>query len=298
MLNSLRRQYTHLITSGGQLALLFAGFYFGSRHAWSWCLGSIAFISLFTWYSALRRRRLINDTPTSRIASAAQGYIELVATAKPYHALILGKFSLLPCLWYRYTVARKNHKNEWRTEESGESSAPFLIDDGSASCVVDPQGAEIISRHKDTWQVADRRYTEWKFLEHDEIYALGEFSTVGGSINPIGQDELVKQVLHEWKLDNELLLRRFDLNGDGVLDMDEWMLARQAAKREARKRLLQARAEPDVHFMLKPHDGRLFLLSNLAPDKLARRYALWTWLHLFIFFGALGGITWVWNNLP
>ncbi|MDH2915544.1 MAG: hypothetical protein PXX77_01575 [Gallionella sp.] len=293
MLTSLRHQYTQLITSGGQLLLLFAGFQLESSLAWYWCLGIMAVVSLFAWFSVLHRLRLINGTPTSRIASAAQGYVELLGDAVPHGSPILGKYSNLPCLWYRYKVERKNHKNEWHTESTGESDAPFLIDDGTASCVVDPQGAEIISQHEDTWQVADRRYTEWKILERDEVYALGEFKTAGGSTTPLTQNDLVIQVLNEWKMDNENLLKRFDLNNNGVLDLNEWMLARQAAKREANKRLAKARAEPDIHFMLKPRDGRLFLLSNLSPEQLSGRYALWTWLHLAIFFGALLGIVWL-----
>lgn len=293
MFSSLRRSYAQLITSGGQLLLLFAGFHFESRTAWFWCLGSMAVISLFAWYSALHRLRLISGTPTSRIASAAQGYVELIGTAQPLNTPILGKYSLLPCLWYRYQVEKKNHKNEWHTESTGESNAPFLIHDGSGLCVIDPQGAEILTRHKDSWTSGDYRYTEWKLLERDEVYALGEFKTVGGSTSTINHNDLVKQVLNEWKTDNEDLLKRFDLNNDGELGLDEWMLARQAAKREANKRLAEARAEPDTNFMLQPHDGRLFLLSNLPPEKLAGRYALWTWLHLGIFFGALLGIVWL-----
>ncbi len=296
--NSLRHTYTQLITSGGQLLLLLAGFHLGSRTAWLWCLGSMAVISLFAWNSVLRRYRLIVGTPTSRIGSAAQGYVELLGDAKPQNTSILAKYSMLPCLWYRYEVAKKNSKNEWRTEESGESSAPFLIDDGSGQCVIDPQGAEIITRHKDTWQVDDHRYTEWKLLEHDEIYTLGEFKTVGGSTNTLTQNELVIQVLSEWKMNNADLLKRFDLNNNGILDMDEWMLARGAARREANKRLAEARAEPDANFVLQPGDGRLYLLSNLSPESLARRYIIWTWVHLAIFFGALGGLAWVLSNRP
>lgn len=293
MLVSLRRQYAQLITSGGQLLLLLAGFHFGSHQAWRWILALMAFISLLAWLSALHRKRLIIGTPTSRIASAAQGYVELLGRACPEGAPILGKCSLLPCLWYRYTVEKRNHKHEWRTVSSGESTAPFRLDDGSGTCVIDPAGAEIIARHKDTWQIGDERYTEWKILEGDEVYVLGEFKTLGGSHNLLTHDELVKQVLSEWKQNHANLLRRFDLDNNGMLDMDEWLLARQAAKREARKRLNEARAEPDTHFMLQPHDGRLYLISNLSPEKLARRYTLWTWLHLLIFFGALGGIVWL-----
>jgi hypothetical protein len=202
----------------------------------------------------------------------------------------------LPCLWYRYRVERKNGKNEWHTESSGESSAPFLLEDGSASCVVNPSTAEIITNNHDTWTQGEYRYNEWRLLKIDSIYAIGEFKTVGGSTTTITHKELVNQVLTEWKMDNDDLLKRFDLNQNGLLDMDEWMLARQAAKREASKRLDAARAAADTNFLMRPHDGRLFLISNLSPDKLARKYYWWTWTHLVIFFGSLGGVVWLLQN--
>jgi hypothetical protein len=141
--------------------------------------------------------------------------------------------------------------------------------------------------------VGEYRYTEWKLIQDDYLYVLGEFKTVGGSNTTVTHEELVKRVLTEWKMDNEDLLKRFDLDNNGVLDMREWMLARSAAKREAENRLNQALAEPDTNFMLQPHDGRLFLISNLDPEKLELRYKLWAWAHVIIFFGALAGITWL-----
>ena len=36
----------------------------------------------------------------------------------------------------------------------------------------------------------------------------------------------------------------------------------------------------------KPRDGRLFLLATELPDKLGRRFAFWSWVHLIIFIGA------------
>ena len=293
MLTSLRRSYTQLITSGGQLLLLFAGFHFGSSTAWFWCLGSMALISLFAWYSALRRLHLISGTPTSRIASAAQGYVELIGRGKPGSPPLISKLRVLPCLWYRWKVEQRDRENKWTTLDQGESSDYFVLRDDSGECVVDPTNAEIITKHHDEWFSGEYRYTEWKLIQNDYLYALGEFKTVGGSSSTLNHNDLVKQVLNEWKMDNKDLLKRFDLDNNGELGMDEWMLARQAAKREANKRLAEARAEPDTNFMLQPHDGRLYLLSNLPPEKLAGRYALWTWLHLGIFFGALLCIVWL-----
>jgi hypothetical protein len=298
MLTTLRREYVQHITSGGHLILLFAGFYIGSRTVWLWCLGSMAIISLFAWYSTLYRLRAISGTPTSRIGSAAQGYVELNGRGKVYDTPILSMYTFLPCLWCRYKLERRNSDNKgWHTEESGENSAPFLIDDGTGKCVIDPQGAEILTRHMDSWTKGDYRYTEWKLLDIDNIYALGEFKTIGGSNTTLTQDEFVKQVLSEWKMDNTDLLKRFDLDNNGVLDMQEWMLARSAAKREAEKRLNEVLAEPDINFMLQPSDGRLFLISNLDQDNLALRYKLWAWAHIVILFGALGGLAWLMRHV-
>ena len=82
MLVTLRREYVQLITSGGQLLLLLVGFHLASRTGWFWCLGGMALISLPAWYSALYRLRAISGTATSRIGSAAQGYVELIGRGK------------------------------------------------------------------------------------------------------------------------------------------------------------------------------------------------------------------------
>jgi len=294
LFRSLRRNYAQLITSGSQLLLLVVGIHFRTQQAWLWCLAIMALISLFAWLAALHRLRTINGTPTSKIASAAQGYVELIGTGKNAgETPVISTLSLLPCLWYRYKIECKNSDNEWQTESSGESEFPFLLFDGSAACVVDPSGAEIITAHKETWTKDKYRYTEWKLLGIDTIYAIGEFKTIGGSTNSEKINDMVKAVLAEWKENMPELLARFDLNNDGELDMQEWALARNAARREAEKRLTQARSEPDTNYLMRPDDGRLFLISNLSPDKLARRYSIWTWAHLAIFFGALAGMAWV-----
>lgn len=297
MLVSLKREYAQLVTSGGQLLLLFVGIKLESYTGWLWCLGIMALVSLLAWYSALHRLRMVSGTPTSRIASAAQGYAELIGHGEPHGAPVIARYSTLPCLWCRHRLERRDSDNKgWHTVEHGETVAPFIIDDGTGKCVVDPEHAEILTRHKDSWTNGDLRYTEWKLLDIDLIYALGEFKTVGGSNIAVTHEDLVKDVLSEWKMNNDDLLKRFDLNNNGVLEMQEWMLARSAAKREAEKRLNEIRAEPDTNFMLRPHDGRLYLLSNLDHEDIAFRYQLWSWLHIAILFGSLGALGWLLQN--
>lgn len=293
MLVSLRRGYAHLVTSGAQLLLLLIGFRLHSRNAWLACLSIMAAISLLAWLSALNRLRTIRDTPTSRVASAAQGYVELAGRGRPFGEPLLGKLSLLPCLWYRYRVELRESGNKWKTTDSGQSEDSFMLCDDTGACVVDPEQAEILTRHRDQWHDGDYRYTEWKLIENDSLYVIGEFRTQGGSSLEFDSRAELNALLAEWKQDMPALLKRFDLDNNGTLDMQEWMLARSAARREVAKTMREAQAQPDLNILGRPRDGRLFLVSNLTPDSLARRFLWWSWVHLAILFGALAGTGWV-----
>ncbi len=293
MLVRLRREYAQLVTSGAQLLLLFVGIKLESREGWLGCLSVMAVLSFFAWLSALHRLRAIRGTPTSRVASAAQGYVELIGRGQPFgDNPLISKLRVLPCLWYRYKVERRTSKDKWQTEDSGESSDSFVLRDDTGDCVVDPEYAEIITKHCDRWQEGDYRYTEWKLINSDSLYVIGEFRTRSGAVEFDSRAEL-NEMLAEWKRDKSTLYARFDLNGDGELDMQEWMLARQAAKREVAKRKREVHAQPDQHLIGQPRDGKLFLISNLTPEKLSRRYLLWSWAHVAIFLGALGGLGWL-----
>ncbi|KXS32649.1 MAG: Uncharacterized protein AWT59_1244 [Candidatus Gallionella acididurans] len=293
MLDSLRREYAQLVTSGAQLLLLLIGLKLESRNSWLICLSVMAAISILAWLSALNRLRTVRDTPTSKIASAAQGYVELRGRGHPFGDPLLGKLSLLPCLWYRYRIEQRESGNKWKTMDAGESDDTFILRDDTGECVIDPEQAEILTLHHDQWHDGDYRYTEWKLIEHDSLYVIGQFRTQGGSSVEFDTHAELNALLAEWKQDMPALLKRFDLDNDGTLNAQEWMLARSAANREVARMMREAQAQPDINIVGRPRDGKLFMVSNLGQDKLARRYLLWSWAHLLIFFGALGGAGWV-----
>ncbi|OGS92860.1 MAG: hypothetical protein A2061_02210 [Gallionellales bacterium GWA2_59_43] len=298
MLVRLRREYAQLVTSGAQLLLLFVGFQLESREGWLSTLSAMTLVSFFAWLSALYRLRMIRGTPTSKVASAAQGYVELIGRGRPFgDTPLISKLRLLPCLWYRYKIERRTDKDKWETVDSGESTDSFVLRDESGDCVIDPEHAEIVTKHRDQWTEGDYRYIEWKFIQDDSLYAIGEFRThsVGAEFDARAE---LNALLAEWKRDKSALHARFDLDTNGELDMQEWALARQAAKREIGKRRIEALAQPDIHLLGLPQDGKLFLISNFTPEKLSRRYLFWSWAHLAIFFSALGAISWILSNPP
>lgn len=293
----LRRGYGQLITSGGQLVLLLIGIKTESALGMSLCVALMAAVSLVAWTSAYRRSRAVDDTPTSKVASAAQGYVELYGIGKPLGGTpLLSPVNQLACLWYHFTIERKDSKGNWSQESSGESDASFILEDGTGQCVVDPDGAEMLVTKKESWVRDDRRYTQWLLIEFQKIYALGNFITRGSVDLELDVEQDIGLLLAEWKKEPAQLLKRFDLDGNGEIDLAEWELARSQAKREILANHRELRAAPELNVMQLPADGKMYVISDLSPADISRKYRLWSWLHIVIFFGSLIALPLIWSH--
>ena len=280
-----------------QFMLLAVGFHTGRREVWLGALTGVALLALLGWVLALRRRRAITGMATSRIASAAQGYVELHGTGKPLDLNpLVSPLSGASCLWYRYQVEHKGSDDKWELVEQAQSQASFVLDDGSGLCLVDPDGAEIVTRHCRRWSTGDYRYVEWTLRQQDRIYVLGNFVTRHPH-QGLDAGAEVRDVLAGWKQDKPGLLRRFDLNHDGEIDGREWELARRLARGEVEKKHRELRRQPELH-LVEGAPSSLYLISNHDPDQLARRF-LWMALgQLSVFFGSLGWLAWWWRQSP
>lgn len=276
--------------SGAPLTLLALGFRSQDQRWLLAACGLAALISLFAWIAAFRRGKAIADTATSNVASAAQGYVELLGRAsnKPeFH--LLGK-SGMTCVWFSWTSYRRDHDNNWQEFDRQTSETIFELTDARANaCLVDPEGAEIITSHRRIWQQDGMKFIEDLLIPGQPLYVLGEFSTLSpdSGISTIAAE--VSLLLKSWKQDHAGLLQHFDSNRDGKIDLQEWEQARRAAHRQVMEQNRQFQRQPGIHMLSRPKDRRLFLISNLAPQQLRRRYLMWSWLHLLMFFAALGG---------
>lgn len=294
MLVSLSRDRLNLGLPALQAGLVWLAFRIGHGPGVLASVGLFLGISLLGWLRALRHGRQITDTPTSRIASAAQGYAELRGHGLPLDgAPVLSPVNGLPVLWYRVVTMRRTSQNKWEHESTAESDASFLLDDGTGQVAVDPEGAEMLIRRQDTHTDGDRRITQWSLLRHDPIYVLGDFATLG-SISPDHDvSAQVRELLADWKRDRSTLLARFDANRDGEICLAEWEEARAQARREVLAVQREALAAPEAHVLRRPRDGRLYLISDLDPDRIARRYRRWAWFHLSLFVGGAGVLAWL-----
>ncbi|MCG3186633.1 MAG: hypothetical protein IOMNBAOH_01192 [Rhodocyclaceae bacterium] len=290
MLSRLKRDVAGLATFGGHVVLTLIAYQIDTPFAWRACLAAVAALSLLGWSLAWRRQRVIADTPTSRIASAAQGYIELHGRAQALEGIpVVSPINGLPCLWYRYRIEHRSG-DQWLTESQGESDASFVLDDGSGHCLIDPEGAEFRLRRTEQWTQGERRYTQSLLLAGSPLYVLGNYRTLGSVDLASDHDDETKSLLASWKADPADLRARFDQDKDGEIDLAEWEQARTAARREVEARHRDARADAELHTLGRPEDGRLFLISDLPPERLLQSYRLWSTYHLLVLGGSLVGL--------
>ena len=297
MLVSLRRDATRLFLPGLQLSAVLTALVIDSRWATRVALAALLTSGLFGWMRSIRHGRIILDTPTSRIASAAQGYCELRGQGLPLSGVaLLSPVNGLPVLWYRVQYeCRRGDK--WVTTHTEESDTSILVDDGSGQCALDPEGAEMLITRKDIYpRGSDDRVIQWALIRHDPIYAIGEFATLGSIAPTADSAGQVRDLLAEWKRDRNHLLERFDLDGDGQIDLREWELARAQARREVTRAQRMAISSAETHIMRRPADGRLYLISDLDPNRLAMRYRYWSWFHLVVFLGSVATVAWLANT--
>lgn len=276
-----------------------------------------AAFSLFGFWGAfhnLKKARAIEDTPTSKIRSASQGYCELSGFAKqPDQIIVMAPLTGQFCLWYSYTIERyerRGKSSSWRTVESKTSAQIFLLDDETGRCVVYPQGADVSSHRRDRWHGSTRRpiggfdksggflgmglgryrYTEHRIHEDDYLYALGMFETAATAIPAERAKDTMVDLLVEWKDDYDKLLAEFDANSDGELDMDEWESVRGKAYREAYQEALKNHKDSPIDLLVKPPKGKPHLISNKDPKQLASGYR-WKARGLALLFVIMAGVT-------
>lgn len=266
-----------------------------------WILGGIAALGaygLWSGFRALAKCRTVEDTPTARIRSTAQGYTGISGLVRaPPGTTIRGPLSGRQCVWWHYRIEENGFGRSGDTIDEQTSEAPFLLDDTTGQCLVDPRGADVTPHAQIVWYGATQwpefrlppsgglfgklcdalmpggryRYVERRLEAGMPVNALGEFRTRGGISTADPQDGIA-QVLHEWKADQAGLLDRFDRNRDGALDAAEWEQVRAAARAEVLQKRQAMELEPTVSTLAEPGDGRAYLLSGADSGALARRY--------------------------
>jgi len=140
-----------------------------------------------------RKKQHVGNTPTSKIGSAAQGYVELAGTvmAPLKGELLLSPLSQTPCVWWGYKIELGD-----QIMESGQSTDALYLMDDTGLCIIHPQDATIIDEHQTKkWKgirahpqkqeskitavqqliAGQFHYTERFLLPGQTLYVLGDF---------------------------------------------------------------------------------------------------------------------------
>lgn len=294
-------------------------------------LAGLCAASLYGIFRFFHRSRIIDDTPTSKIRSAHQGFVELEGEGRLMKGTpIVSPLSKQQCLWYRYKIEKKvrehdighhdshaHTKTSWETVESATSDNLFLVADDTGICVVDPEGATVTPSFSKTWY-GDRQYdvtdinganailsmsslsnsNNYRFTEKridigEDLYILGRFKSVGGRREKLDKSGEVRDLLTKWKTKPNFLLARFDDNGDGEIDVQEWQKVMAAAEQEVEKSFSQRLVQPEVHTISKPIDSRRpYIISVEDQTTIANKYRWYSRGTIVSFFSC--GIAFIW----
>lgn len=261
-----------------------------------WCL--------WLAFRSLQVKRIIENTPTSKVRSMAMGLVELAGKAKRKYAVV-APMSQTPCIWYRVKHYRKDRNGKTRLSSIVDSGhIPFLLDDGTGTVEVDPDGASVAARTSergDSMQAggaliagsSDRYWVEERIPEGAMIYVLGD-ARPKRKLRDTAMRSRIAERLRRMKTDPEKLAQ-IDLNGDGTIDAEEWDAAREAAEQaEVESQLRDPQKEDAQVVVARPENrGEFFLIAESEEDLFRNMKMLWTFLYLAG--GILATVWGLWN---
>ena len=274
-------------------------------------------VGFFLWKRSFQHARVMEDMPTSKVRSAAQGFVELsgiqhALEGAPLSAPLTGS----TCTWWDYKIEKRErtqsskgqNSTRWVTVEKETSVGFFNLKDDTGEILVNPMGADVTPSLQRVWYGNARRpngdgssrfggslkgryrYTERIMRPGEPIYALGHFETWSNVRGTKERSEKRAEILAGWKKDADVLVRRFDEDGDGRVDEDEWESAREAAQALVEEQVAEAAMKPNVDILMKPEEDHPFILSTKNQDELTKVYRWRALGGLLLFLAGLAAV--------
>ncbi|MBN3037942.1 MAG: hypothetical protein JW869_00830 [Candidatus Omnitrophica bacterium] len=257
----------------------------------------IGVIGFFVGFMRLRRRRMVENIPTSTVRGLALGLVELIGKARaisktgaPFTSPLTGT----PCTYYHFLIerlVRSGRSSHWEKIAEGDSAdCPFWLIDDTGKIPVLPKGAEIDIKLKFQHRTRGRSappklsefmtkynlmryrnyilsFKEWHIKNEQKIYVLGTAKKSHDFLNQ-HKKKLVKR-LEELKSD-PLKMSKLDLNKDGRIDQQEWDLAIAKVEQELLEESLAGgqQAESADVIVAKGDVEKLFMISDSSQKEL------------------------------
>src|SRR5271170_6582216 len=125
---------------------MFLAFIVHSRAPFWLVAGACSGVYLFyRGFGMLQRKRLIMNTPASKVRSAAIGLVEVSGLATgPY--TLCAPITARACYYYRSTAwqwKQQGKNSQWVKVADESMHVPFYLDDNTGRVLVNPQGGEL-----------------------------------------------------------------------------------------------------------------------------------------------------------
>jgi hypothetical protein len=201
------------------------------------------------------------------------------------------------------------------------SNRPFVIEDGTGHCVVSCTEADVDRESPEMVKISSTlRHKVWRLHNGDSLYALGHLVRLKElEFRPEPIDESRTEavpaatsydrkkkitanmmgLLKLWKQDQPKLVARFDADGNGRVDWQEWEKAQATARELAEKKVdaepvdntprpiiaspLQTLNDKITHKLIRPTDGRPLLIAKGNEKSLTKRKRWQSILGLLLF---------------
>ncbi len=238
-------------------------------------------------------RRMVENTPTSKIRSLSMGMVELSGKARLYYDLRTSA-TKTPCVYYRcryYKYQKTNDGSRWALTRSVSSGKiPFYIEDETGRVLIKPEGAIFnIPMRAQSFQGSyiptlsmqlhdpNTKVVEEIIPERARLYVLGS-----AHIEKHGKKtrEIIIDKLRMLK-QNPKIMSKYDINGDGQIDGNEWEAARNDAERMVyAESLANGPSESEFTVIDKPRFGLLPFIIADSEKNLIRKLMFRTFIFL------------------
>ncbi|MEK7880819.1 MAG: hypothetical protein AAB210_02855 [Deltaproteobacteria bacterium] len=239
--------------------------------------GLILFVHSLT---LLRRKRIIENCPTSKIGTMPMGEVEIRGAARQKYFL-KSPFSRIDCVRYSYAVygIRKTSDGERDVLKGlGDSGdVPFLIEDETGRTLVNPSGAILTAGEKNsfTFRAEEFNMPYLGVLTVDNTKVIETVIPIGRPLYVMGfakrltlsADEKKKGFLSRLMAlkSNPSALKKYDANGDGRISAEEWDDARRSVEEEQTTEATEAVPKDDIAVGEHPSGG-LFYISDSSEE--------------------------------
>lgn len=177
-------------------------------------------VAFFWGLRCYQRKRLMQNTPTSKVEAVALGLAELCGRAVP-HESMTSPIEQLPCVYWRYKVEElrsTGKSSSWVTIDSDERRLPFYLEDDTGKILVVPVQATIdipkdlceqtpslgLGQGFSACTVAfaeqrgielegmftkSKRFTEWMIAPGDSLFVFGPVMARGNQLDGLSKTE-------------------------------------------------------------------------------------------------------------